>query len=50
MVMESDPASVVRQRITWSREPDGRVRQLWESSKDGGRSWTTVFDGLYVRQ
>lgn len=40
------------QRITWSvvdGDPD-RVRQLWQSSTDGGESWSTAFDGLYVRQ
>lgn len=38
-------------RITWQREggnPD-RVRQIWDSSADGGRTWTPIFDGLYVR-
>ncbi len=37
-------------RITWSplkSEPD-RVRQHWEVSRDGGGTWTTAFDGLYV--
>lgn len=28
----------------------GRVRQLWESSQDDGKTWSTVFDGLYVRK
>jgi hypothetical protein len=36
------------QRITWSREADGSVRQLWESSSDGGRTWTAAFDGIYT--
>lgn len=39
------------QRIRWSvvdGNPD-RVRQLWETSADGGVSWTVAFDGLYVR-
>jgi dihydroorotase/N-acyl-D-amino-acid deacylase len=38
-------------RITWSRvggDPD-RVRQHWELSSDGGATWSTAFDGLYVR-
>jgi hypothetical protein len=47
--MESDPSGAVRHRITWSQEPEGRLRQLWESSKDGGRTWTTVFDGIYAK-
>jgi hypothetical protein len=30
--------------------PDGRVRQHWETSKDGGATWTTAFDGYYRRR
>lgn len=39
-------------RISWQRTgPDGaRVRQLWEKSADGGKTWTVVFDGTYVRR
>ena len=36
-------------RITWSVQPDGSVRQVWEQTKDG-RSWATAFDGRYVRR
>lgn len=36
-------------RITWTPLPDDRVRQIWDQSKDGGRSWTNAFDGTYVR-
>ncbi len=28
----------------------GRVRQLWESSQDDGKSWQVLFDGLYTRR
>jgi hypothetical protein len=38
------------QRITWTPLPDGRVRQHWESTDDGGSTWTTVFDGYYSRR
>jgi hypothetical protein len=38
------------QRISWQPLPDGRVRQLWEASKDAGRTWTTAFDGTYSRR
>ncbi len=38
------------QRITWTPLDDGRVRQHWEASVDGGGSWTTVFDGFYTRR
>jgi hypothetical protein len=34
-------------RITWSRLPGGKVRQVWEQSTDGGRTWTVAFDGTY---
>lgn len=43
-------AATVRHRITWTPLEKGRVRQHWETSKDGGRSWSTAFDGLYVRE
>jgi hypothetical protein len=38
----------VKHRITWSKLDPGRVRQLWESSTDGGGTWTVAFDGTYV--
>lgn len=38
------------ERITWTPNADGTVRQHWEQSADGGRSWTTAFDGLYRRR
>lgn len=39
-----------RQRITWTPLPDGRVRQLWESSADGGKTWNVQFDGMYAKK
>jgi len=45
----TDPTRTVQQRITWTPNADGSVRQLWESSADGGKSWAVVFDGRYVR-
>jgi hypothetical protein len=41
----TQPAS--RHRISWTPLPGGKVRQLWESSADGGEHWTVQFDGLY---
>jgi hypothetical protein len=38
---------VQRHRITWTPLPDGKLRQLWESSVDG-TTWKPVFDGLYA--
>lgn len=37
------------QRITWTPNDDGSVRQQWESSTDGGETWSTLFDGLYIK-
>jgi hypothetical protein len=54
MVLASAPrqtdAGVDVQRITWSKNADATVRQVWESSTDGGKTWTVAFDGLYARQ
>lgn len=46
-----DPGSgiVQRERITWTPNADGSVRQFWETSKDGGKTWAVSFDGLYRR-
>jgi hypothetical protein len=52
MVLSSAPretaAGVDVQRITWSKNADGGLRQVWESSLDGGRTWTVAFDGTYA--
>jgi hypothetical protein len=36
-------------RITWTPRADGSVEQKWDSSDDGGKSWSTTFDGIYRR-
>jgi hypothetical protein len=38
------------ERITWTPHADGSVRQHWEQSTDGGKTWTDAFDGLYCRK
>lgn len=50
--MPGRDGSPVRHRITWSRPYPGKedVHQLWESSRDQGKTWTVVFDGRYVRR
>ena len=54
MILQSDAqtaanGSTTIQRVSWTPEPDGTVRQLWESTTDAGKTWTTVFDGRYTR-
>jgi hypothetical protein len=40
----------VLHRISWEKKSDREVRQFWESSPDGGQTWTVVFDGTYLRR
>lgn len=53
MVLEGDGVNAqgrqVTNRATWSPQPDGRVRQYWQQSSDGGKTWQVVFDGWYRR-
>lgn len=35
--------------VRWTQSPDGSVRQLWRVTRDGGSTWSVVFDGRYVR-
>lgn len=37
-------------RIIWTPNPDGSVRQHWEISRNDGKTWETVFDGKYVKK
>jgi len=37
-------------RTTLTRLPGGEVRQVIETSTDGGGTWTVGFDGRYVRR
>lgn len=36
-------------RGLWTPMPDGRVRQFFEQSNDGGETWATWFEGFYSR-
>ncbi|MEQ8764646.1 MAG: hypothetical protein RL885_12015 [Planctomycetota bacterium] len=52
MVLEGETVSggdTVHHRVTWTPNADESVRQHWQSSKDG-KTWTTSFDGKYVRR
>jgi hypothetical protein len=40
----------VLHRISWTPAPDKSVRQHWQSSPDNGKSWSTLFDGKYVKR
>ena len=52
MVLVSQPEtlpSIGLTRATWRPLPDGGVRQTFEGSSDGGKTWTVSFDGFYKR-
>lgn len=37
-------------RGLWTPLPDGRVRQFFEQSNDGGKTWVPWFEGFYSRK
>jgi len=48
LATNTDPMQI--NRVTWTPLEDGRVRQYWKATTDGGKNWTTVFDGYYARR
>jgi hypothetical protein len=48
-VEDAGPKTAI-QRLTFTKMPDGRVRQLGEQSSDGGKTWTTGYDFYYVKK
>jgi hypothetical protein len=55
-VMKYEGASIgpggvkLTNRLQFFKLPADKIRQLWEQSNDGGKTWTTVFDGEYRRR
>jgi hypothetical protein len=53
MVLASHPEtlpSIGLTRVTFRPLPDGGVRQTFEGSTDGGKTWTASFDGFYKKK
>ena len=47
---DEDPKRTDLHRISWTPIPQqDEVRQHWETSSDGGITWSTAFDGTYRR-
>lgn len=44
------PGKTVLHRITWTPVDANHVRQFWEVSRDGGKTWKVNFDGMYTRK
>lgn len=47
MVLSSEGPDGAIQRVTWKPLDGGKVGQVWDTSADGGKTWKTVFDGVY---
>jgi tetratricopeptide (TPR) repeat protein len=47
---KASDGSTIDKHLTFFDLGDGRVRQFAELSKDGGRTWSTEYDFLYVRK
>lgn len=41
---------VIMHHLTFFNLGAERVRQLWEQSTDGGKTWNVVWDGAYIRR
>lgn len=37
-------------KVVWEKLDENRVRQTWSISRDGGKTWTVIFDGEYKRR
>ena len=40
----------VLHEISYTPRPDGTVRQHWRASKNKGKDWQDLFDGIYTRK
>ncbi len=49
MVMSGVVEQGKTERISWTPDLDGSVRQRWQQSSDNGATWAAVFDGMYRR-
>jgi hypothetical protein len=49
-ISRKDPTKTLINRITWTPIDANHVRQFWEISRDGGKTWVSNFDGMYTRK
>jgi hypothetical protein len=38
------------EKITFKKLPNDRIQQIWVQSPDDGKTWNTLFDGMYIRK
>lgn len=43
----SKDGKIILNKITWTPLKNGDVRQHWQTSTTQGKTWKTIFDGLY---
>ena len=48
--LKQPDGSSVLNRITWTPLADGKLRQRWDSTADGGKTWQLQFDGIYAKR
>ncbi|HEY3644056.1 MAG TPA: hypothetical protein VGM16_01850 [Gammaproteobacteria bacterium] len=44
----TDGGKRVQDRMSWTPQ-GGKIRQLWETSSDGGKTWQIIFDVYYSK-
>lgn len=45
---QKDKGVTITHRIAWTPQPNKSVKQIWENSTNGGRTWRLVSEGTYV--
>ncbi len=40
----------VQNKTTWSPLGEGKLKHVWELTRDGGRTWQIVFEGYYSKR
>lgn len=49
LVKDFNGNSVINQ-VTWTKQSNGDVKQVWQTSSDNEKTWTIKFYGIYKRQ
>lgn len=47
---QKDKGVTITHRIAWTPQANHSVKQIWENSTNGGRTWRLVSEGTYVKK
>ena len=47
---QKEKGVTITHRIAWTPQPNHSVKQIWENSTNGGRTWRLVSEGTYVKK